>query len=191
MDQGFRIRTWEPCFYCEPQAETAVAFISIKLTIFAVKLQLQFSLVRIQISEVLSCVSSLLIDVQCKSFTLTNQILLFLMLLRTIVMFRKTKEAIRLFPRFRYDVVSFWKVLSCPRAKKPELYFSLQVKWCINSKWQYSCHGAFACSLHSYSILKIKFFAAVPNLAQIFSPSLPNQLHLIPSKKLLKPIESD
>lgn len=47
MDQGFRIRTWEPCFYCERQAETAVAFISIKLTIFAVKLQLQFSLVRI------------------------------------------------------------------------------------------------------------------------------------------------
>ena len=44
-------------------------------------------------------------------------------------------------------LVSHWKVLSSPRAWEPELYFTLQVKWSLKSKWQYSGQGAFACSL--------------------------------------------
>lgn len=48
---------------------------------------------------------------------------------------------------FGKRLVSRWKVLSSPRAWEPQLYFTLQVKQSLKSKWQYSGQGAFACSL--------------------------------------------
>lgn len=52
-------------------------------------------------------------------------------------------------------LVSHWEVLSSPRDWEPELYLPLQVKWSVESKWQYSRQGAFACFLQEQKAVRV------------------------------------